>query len=191
MATAIEMLKAVASEIQLSSAFGRWMQKVSVLLDAGVSAPQYLIAKRGGGSAQTLVGLNTTIVPNILGESRGIPYDETQGLATLTPGKTYRLTGRIGTTTFSDATGGRLAVRWVDGNNNALSSPTMDSPEASCVPDTGTGVEGENPCVEMIWTVPLTASVVERIVKLRVTSATGTATIPSGLATMVIQEIPG
>lgn len=191
MATAIEMLKMVASEIQLSSAFGRWMQKVSTLLDAGVSAPQYLIAKRGGGLAQNNVGLNTTIVPNILGESRGIPYDETQGLATLTPGKTYRLTGRLGATTFSDATGGRLAVRWVDGNNAALTSVTMDSPEASLVPDTGTGVEAENPCVEMIWTVPADADAVSRIVKLRVTSATGTATIPSGLATIVIQEIPG
>lgn len=186
MATAIEYLKAAASQLQLSSPLGRWAQKVSTLLDAGVAAPQFSFAKSVG--TQSTIGSGTNLSLQGVGESRGINYNGTSWI--LTPGKTYRLTmlGRF--VNFSDAANGELRIKWVDDSGTPLLS-LVDSGEGVFNPMGFTGQANSSSAgTEMVYKVPA-AGGVQSVVKLRCTASTGTADMASGDVTVMVQEIPG
>lgn len=192
MATAIEsQLAPVAAQVQLSSPLGRFLQKLAQsLFGGGAASPQFLVAQRID-SDQTLVGVNSKIIMNGVGASRGIDYDEVNGLATLTPGKTYLLFAQGNMHTFSDAATGELDVQFVDDNNAPLASNNLDCMKGVWIPSTSNGGASGSNGLSMIHTVPLDATQQERTVKLRVQSGSGTATVPSGSFIWTIQEIPG
>jgi hypothetical protein len=185
MATAIEVLKAAAAQIQLSSPLGRWAQKVSALLDSGVAVPDYGMAKLV--TPQAIVG-TTNLILDAQGLTRGISYTPATGTWLLDAGKTYLLRGHGYADTFS-AVNASLKIQWVDDNNVPLTSGGPDCPPAQLYPMTGTGANSTEPTTEIIYRPPNT--VVGRSVKLRVTALVGTANIPASGFTAVIQEIPG
>jgi hypothetical protein len=192
MATAIETrLAPVATQLQLSSPLGRFLQYMAKsLFGSGAASPQFLVAQRVN-TDQTLVGVNTKLVLNGLGASRGIDYDAVNGLATLTPGKTYRLTMIGEMHTFSDATTGEIDVQFVDDNDAPLASNSLDSMKGVWVPSTSTSGSSGSNGLTMVHTVPLGASQQESTVKLRCMSGSGTATLPAGRCVWTIEEVPG
>lgn len=185
MASAIEVLKVVSSQAQLSSPFGRWAQKVSKLLDSGVAVPDYGMAKLA--TPQAIVGFANLIL-DAPGLIRNIPYNPATGTWLLNPLKTYLLRGHGFADTFSAATA-FLRIQWVNDSNVALQSGNIDCPPAFLYPATSTSPNSSDSVTEIIYKTPI--AVQERSVKLRVTNLSGTSNIPASGFTAIVQEIPG
>lgn len=192
MATAIEMLTGAGGERSLLGRIGRWRIFISKQIDSliinGSSAPDFAWSKRGG-SDQAGVTTGTNIDFNVVGSFRGITKLNNDWI--LNAGKRYRLSvvGRM--QNFSDSTGGNIRLQFVDGANNVLSDLTADSPDAFFRPNTNTSAISTAAGMEMIYTVPANATATQRSVRVRCTGSTGTADVPSGGMTWVIEEIPG
>jgi len=198
-----DLLQRAAGEVSNRSAIARWRQAVSQSLDSvaallgiGTSeissalSPDFGWVKRGG-STQAGVGANTTLDLNVEGAARGIEYVNATSSWVLNAGKRYRLTVHGRFANFSNATGGSMRLRFVDDANAPLQDTSADSPDAFFHPTTHTTADSSSAGLEMIYTVPMTATPTQRTVKLRVTDATGTADLPSNGMTWVVEEIPG
>lgn len=184
-----DLLEAAAGERSLPSAVGRWMRAVAEELGLAVAgtSPQYAYGK--GINAQNNVGVNSNIEFDGVGLVNGIPRSPGNPDAwLLTAGKVYVLRAGGYFDTFSDATGGNLRVQWVDDNNNALQSDTVDCPNAVFAPTTNTGAQSSAALVEIIYRAPATSA--GQVVKVRVTAATGTASKPQSVWWASLVEIP-
>ena len=188
----LDLLKAAASEASPLSKLGFWRQRVSAQVDslASSSAPaQYLQVKNG--AEQALVGLNVDILLQSTIASSGV--ERAGGVSekefVLTAGRTYHLLAHGFANTFSDPTGGRLLVKWVDANNASVPQTGPDSIGAEWRPTTNTEATSADQVAECVFVVPADATLAQRTVHLRCTAATGTATIPSNGVTASIVEI--
>jgi len=182
-----DLLRAAGGEVALSSAVGRWMLSVSNALASGAGTPDYGFSKRSG-TAQTLVGVNTSLQIDLPGAIRGISH-QSEGNWILNTGKLYLLRAIGYFDTFSDATGGSLTLKWVDDDNNPLISGGIDSPAAIFAPGTNTNAWSTAAALEMLYAVP-TGAVAGRVARVRCTAATGTASLPAGSWSTMVMEIP-
>ena len=184
----LDLAKALAGEKSLHSALGRWIQAVSLALDGGSAAPDYGIV--GKGAALAVIGVGDALPLDAPGLIRGVQYSTGTSLWTLTPGKTYRLTAVGFFRTFSDGTGGLLDIQWIDANGNVLSSGGLDSPTVRFRPATCTDADSSAAGLEMIYRVPAGDPLAAQV-QLSCSNATGTAQMPEGSWTAIVQEIPG
>ncbi len=144
------------------------------------SAPlvDYVMANRTG-SAQAGIGTNSDYVPNNV-VSGNIPFNTTTGVATLTAGKTYRLSFNAFINIFS-STGSYADMRWVDATTNTPLVPTW-----------GTAIAVQNTFNQVPW---VTAEIIytpatNQQVKIRVSpNAIGTCSYDPGFGGMIIQQI--
>src|SRR3990167_2390693 len=166
----LDLLKAAKGERSTEGQIGRWRKAVSLALDTGAGAPADYIHSKN--SAEPVGGDQEINV-------RGITRPSTT-VFQLTPGKTYHLISHARFDTFSDPTTGRLVIRWVDDSNTNI--PLVPNPDATAslhVPTTSTdNSNSADPVTEAIYTVPASPASAS-LVKLRCTSATGTATLPA------------
>jgi len=129
---------------------------------------------------QTGIGGSTNLVFDDLQSSNGIPYNTSTGVFTLTAGKTYRLSFGADYLSFSNTTGGAVTTTWVDAiTNTPLTAWNALAYPASLTTD---AVASNN--IEMIYT-PST----NQTIRLRTTSATGTATMNANNNYAIVQEI--
>lgn len=182
-----DLLKSSAGSAgSLRNAIGKWRQAVSEALDASAS-PQYAFGL--GVSAQGAVGVNTDLEFEGVGLVNGIPRTVGNPDAwALTPGNVYMLRGIGFFDTFSDAATGVLNVEWVDSANNPLIAGAIAGPNAKFTPATGTDARSTSGALEFLYLCPVTPALTE--VKLRVTSATGTANKPAEAWSVSIVQIP-
>lgn len=161
-----------SSEIPVRTRFGRWCQKVSLALDAIGADRNPDLLEASKNAVQPGVGVGSDIVLEDLRFNSGdVSYDSSTGIATLVPGRTYRLYAALYAIAFSDGLNGELIVNWVNANTNAILNASV---AGIFHPDTYTfGPNGQKPVVDAI----LRATLSTFRVKLRVTNATGTASI--------------
>ena len=172
------LLKPVAAQISLQSPLGYFLQAVAAVLDAGGQAgAHYLQAVRT--SVQTITA-NQDVVMNEVRASSGIPYDTATGIATLGAGRVYRLEA-FGT--MQNFIGGTPSVtlEWVDADTNVALEPNVlgtwfDQSNA-------TSIASGNAVAVILPTAG------ERRVKLRCTSAGGSADITANNFTVLIEQI--
>lgn len=125
--------------------------------------PTFLQLDRGL-SDQTLVGANSDLIFNeSLVSSGNIPFNSTTGVITLTANHWYELSGEPVFNTFSDTTNGYMIVDWVDATTN-VAIISYNHAIGTFSP------HGDNRAY--CFYKPTT----NQSVKLRVTSASGTAT---------------
>jgi len=118
-----------------------------------------------------------TVVGNVNSQAS---YNASTGVFTLTAGVTYDMSFTASFITFTNTTGGYLCYDWVDATTNALLDTTGIG-TGTVVPYTDTGVQTDNPTARVIYT-PST----NQTVKLRVSSANGTATLRGSIGTQAI-----
>lgn len=83
------LLRAAASQIQLSSPLGRWAQAISDAVAAVTSDASYIVTQRSTTTqAFNAAGL---VVLNKIAEAGGITYDTSTGIYTLRAGNLYSL----------------------------------------------------------------------------------------------------
>lgn len=183
----LDLLKAAAGESSLHSRLGRWRQAVSDQIDSGVavSTPADYINSKNSAQ-QAFVAQDNNIVVDQEINVRGITRPSVT-VFQLTPGKTYHLIAHARFNTFSDQVQGVLALRWVDDSNANIPTTGPDAIASRHLPTTNTDVLSEDPVAEVIYTVPDTVAGSQ--VKLRCTSATGTATLPANGVSVTIVEI--
>ncbi|WP_412464287.1 beta strand repeat-containing protein [Flavobacterium mekongense] len=150
-------------------------------LGTSSSAPlvDYLMVNRTG-SAQTGIGTNSDYIPNNV-VSGNIPFNTTTGVATLTAGKTYRLSFSAFLNVFSSTTGGYADMRWVDATTNTPLVPTW-----------GAAFAGQTTFNSVPWVTPeiIYTPSTDQQVKLRVTpGGYGTCNYDPGFGGMIIQQI--
>lgn len=183
----LDLLKAAKGEHSTESRIGRWRKAVSQAIDTGtaVSTPADYINSKNSG-AQVGVAQDNNIVVDQEINVRGITRPSTTAFQ-LTPGKTYHLLAHARFNAFSDPVQGVLALRWVDDNDANIPTTGPDAIASRHLPATNTDNLSEDPVVDVIYTCPNTVAGSQ--VKLRCTSATGTATLPSNGVSVTIVEI--
>jgi hypothetical protein len=174
----LDLAKAISAEHSLWGRLGRWILAVSTTLDS-TSTRGYVEAKNDGDQlavgAGTNILLQTTIANRNIDRAGGVSEMEFE----LEAGKTYLLSAHGWATTFSDAVDGQLGIRWVDGNNASVPVGGSDAQAASWSPLTDDSAQSADPVTDVIFEVPASATLAERRVHLRCTTATGTATVTS------------
>src|SRR3990167_9922076 len=174
----LDLLKAAKGERSTEGQIGRWRKAVSLALDTGAGAPADYIHSKNSAEQVGVAQDNNIVVDQEI-NVRGITRPSTT-VFQLTPGKTYHLISHARFDTFSDPTTGRLVIRWVDDSNTNI--PLVPNPDATAslhVPTTSTdNSNSADPVTEAIYTVPASPASAS-LVKLRCTSATGTATLPA------------
>ena len=130
----------------------------------GVGTNRFIHAKVGG----TLVGVgtNSDIVFGTKIVGNGITLNTTTGVFTLTAGATYELEASIYAYSFS-ASAGNLRYEWVDSSNTSLGGT-----QAQVFRSDSTASDSGQPLAKLIITPSS-----DQQVKLRVISASGTATV--------------
>ncbi len=166
----LDLLK--GSERSPNSRIGLWRQRVSQALDAIGADRNPDLLEISKNVVQPGVGVGSDIVLEDLRFNSGdVSYDASTGIATLVPGRTYRLYAALYAITFSDGVNGELIVNWVNASTNAILNASV---AGVFHPDTyAFGPNGQKPVVDAI----LRATLATFRVKLRVTNATGTASI--------------
>lgn len=127
-------------------------------------------------SAQATIGANTDI---ILNDGAGtLLLNTTTGKITLKGGRTYRLTARLGFSTFSNATGGSVTYEWVkDTDNSAL----VANRAGLSIPPSNTAQVAGNGGTDVIY-----SPTADTVVKLRCTAAAGTASLDVGTSSVIV-----
>lgn len=157
-------------------------------IDSGTSpntslATQDFLQATRTGTSQALVGANTDLVFNTVSVTSGvndITANTTTGVVSLKAGTTYELTASPGWSTFSsDNT--YLVYTWVDATTN---TPLNANASGVCAPYTYPTPENYGLTVSVIHTPS-----VDQAVKVRVTSANGTATMRTGFSWITIEQI--
>lgn len=190
----LDLLQAAAGEGSLRSRLGLWRQEVSAAIDgvesavaaivasgsAALSATQFLQVTQTGGNA--LVQLNTDLVLNEISAQRGVPYDTTTGIATLTAGRTYSLRAGGSMVSFVGGAPPFFDITWVDAVSN---TPLVPNAVGTWIPVSDTANEAPSDAVEVVYT-PTT----NQTVKLRtVAGGGGTAQAVAGHFWSVVQQI--
>lgn len=208
MATAIEdLVQGLGSEIQLSSAHGRFLQEVAREITdnareiAEIRAqqkqaappplvPDFLWVKRAN-SPQVGVGVNSKIRLNVVGTARGVQYpDLVDPFVLLNVNRTYRLTLTGYLDNFSNPNG-FMDVKFFDGAGNPLSDPTADSPTARFRPQSSTSQSSTAAALDMIYVVPANATNAQRSVQIRTDNGSGTVDVPQNGMSLVVEELLG
>jgi hypothetical protein len=146
----------------------------------GVVNPAYIVV--GLVNSVTLFGASQTFVlDTVLSNTNSqVSYNTSSGVFTLTAGVTYDMSFTPSFINFSNTLGGYLCYEWVDATTNT----TLDSTGTglgTALPSTESGGQVDNLTARVIYT-PST----NQTVKLRVTSANGTATLRGAIGTQVI-----
>ena len=185
----LEMLRDAASQTQIPSPLGRFLEQLALFLDA-VASSSFLQARRN----QALVGA-TPISDQVLIAANGtffkrggkISYDGTSGIFTLQPG-TYELRATVGANTFSDANG---FFGFVWGNADDPANEQFGS-VGKAVALTTNSQESPNPeAVALLDTRVTSAGNAPLRVALVVAGNTGglSVTISPGAVALTIKEI--
>lgn len=189
-----DLLQAAGGE-QGRGALWRWMMAASELLDlvapSGSSALSYGFAKRITTDQTITSGQNVAFNS---GNTRGnISFVLASGSFILEAGKRYLLTAGGRLVNFTDTATGTLDLKFVDDNNNVINWPTggagsvLDCPAGTFTPATGTAAQSTG----AVWQFPYEpgSSDASRTVKVRCTSATGSADVSSNRFWMSALEI--
>lgn len=166
------------AERAATSGIGRWRVEVSKLGDS-LATPQFLQVNRVGSDQAGVTG-GTDIILNNVAAQQGIPYDTSTGIATLTAGKTYRLSAHGSMTTFAAGTD-EIDLEWVDASTNA---PLVANLVGMWKPVSNGLSVAPSEAVQVIFTP---AS--NQTVKLRCTSSSGTASVLKNFFSAIIQQV--
>lgn len=196
-----DRLKTAASSLQLSGPVGWWAQGVSEALDQILVALGIPSGGGGGGGGGTSLDLDiletkragldqagvTTgsdvILNNTIFVRGSATYNFNTGVYTLIPGKVYELDAGGAVGSFSDAVAGFLGIDWVDAVTN---TPLFGNITGIYKPSTQTNASSNGGRTRAVF-IPSGAS--DAQVKLRVTSATGTAAIPADFFGCVVKQL--
>ena len=200
-----DALKAASSQLQLTSPVGNWAQKVSEVIDqvdlllialgvtpvgggggsgGGASLDLDILETKRAGLDQTLLTTGSDVILNNTIFIRGsATYNFNTGVYTLIPGKVYELDAGGAVGTFSDAAAGFLAIDWVDANTNV---PLFGNITGIYKPSTQTNASSNGGRTRAVF---IPSSTTDAQVKLRVTNATGTASIPADFFGAVVKQL--
>ena len=183
MATAIELLTGAKGERSIWGLIGKWRLYISKQVDALVASgggtggtKTYANAEMSSGGAGQTLGPATDVKFNT--SNGDIPYAPATGLFTLAANKRYKLTGHFALSSYSGETI-NLGIEWVTSANTVV----RDGHGAFLTSGGNTNSLNVQPTAEVI--IETTAATQ---VKLRVTSAGGTATALPGVGTYATVE---
>jgi len=151
----------------------------------GVVNPDYIQAEKS--ASQTSVGINTDVTFNVTSTSSGI--SQTNGVFTLTAGKTYLLQADLCISNFSANTA-YTWWSWVDSTTNAQLDTSNGSALATgssgvAIPATWVGTNDQYAGTARLIYTPAT----NQTVKLRITDASGTCSILSIASKATITQL--
>jgi hypothetical protein len=146
----------------------------------GVVNPAYIVVGLVN-SVYTLAASQSIILDTVLSNTNSqVSYNTSSGVFTLTSGVTYDMSFTPSFITFSNTASGYLCYQWVDATTNTPLDSTGTG-IGTGLPSTESGGQVDNLTAGVIYT-----SSTNQTVKLRVTSASGTATLRGGIGTQVI-----
>ena len=152
----------------------------SQLTTYGTVTPAYIVVGQstdissvGNGSDFIL----NTVVGNVNSQ---VSYNSSTGVYALTSGVTYDMSCSPSWITFSNPTGGFLCYQWVDATTNSPLDSTGTG-TGTAISSQDTTAQQDNTTARVIYT-PNT----NQTVKVRVTSAGGTATLRGAIGTQVV-----
>jgi hypothetical protein len=135
-------------------------------------------------TTQPGVGVDTDLVFNSVTAQSGtsqISLNTTTGVLSLKGGVTYNLTASPSFQIFSNTTTGFLVYQWVDATTN---TPLIDGISGAATPATLTNADSNQQLVSLVYT-PST----NQTVKVRVTSASGTASLRTNFTYITVTQI--
>ena len=146
----------------------------------GVVTPAYMVVGLAN-SIGSFGGGSTFILDTVVGNTNSqTSYNASTGVFTLTAGVTYDMSFTPSFISFTNLTGGFFCYDWVDATTNALLDTTGIGTGTS-IPMTETSGQIDNTTARVIYK-PTT----NQTVKLRVTNASGTATLRGGIGTQAV-----
>ena len=152
----------------------------SQLTTYGTVTPAYIVV--GQSTDISSVGNGSTFILNtvVSNVNSQVSYNSSTGVYTLTSGVTYDMSCSPSWITFSNPTGGYLCYQWVDATTNSPLDSTGTG-TGTAISSQDTTAQQDNTTARVIYT-PNT----NQTVKVRVTSAGGTATLRGAIGTQVV-----
>jgi len=181
----LDYLLAAKGERSVSGAIGVWRKKISQAVDDLQSShpPQsgtFVQTEYTSAGAGQVLASGTNIIMDAPGFGN-IAYNNTTGIFTLGPSTSYRLTAHFALVNYTGETT-NMGIEWVDAITNVRLHPDQG---AFLTPGTNTNNLNAQPTTETFHTTGSAG----QTVRLRVTSATGTATALGGLSYAMVQAI--